>query len=103
MSSKKITRATFKSFLKKNRDNLFVRVNSDFDGMTDCVQPTDNPQWVKSIYDADCDDSYRLGHRGIWLVGSSRDRFTPIMDNARIIGFSVYNCCGSFDVLTSIK
>jgi len=37
----KITRTTLKSFIKKNSDNLFVKVESSFDGMTDCVQRVD--------------------------------------------------------------
>jgi len=39
MRIKKITRATLKSFIKKNKCQLYVKVVSSFDGMTDCVQP----------------------------------------------------------------
>ena len=35
---KKITRATFKAFVRKNSDNLLAKVISDFDGMTDCLE-----------------------------------------------------------------
>ena len=40
---KKITRATFKSFINKNAGNLLIKCKSDFDGMVDCVMENKNP------------------------------------------------------------
>ncbi len=37
-ATKKITKATVKSFIKNNIENLYINVTSDFDGMTDCVE-----------------------------------------------------------------
>ncbi len=36
-TSTKITKATFKAFIKKNIANLYVLQSSTFDGMTDCL------------------------------------------------------------------
>lgn len=39
---KKITKATFKSFVKKNSAELLVKRASTFDPMVDCVMPQNN-------------------------------------------------------------
>ena len=91
----KITKATFKSFVKKNRSNLLVNVKSHFDGMVDgCVSL--NGGFVKAS------DSYQphennLGIQGIWLVGGSRDYFSAY-DQGGIKGIEVCNSCGRFVV-----
>jgi len=88
----KITRATLKSFIKKNKDNLFIKVNSSFDGMTDCVQEVeDNFTKVDNI---DFNDNHSFGIRGLWLVGESRDYFKEWEDK-EYKGIEIYNCCGT--------
>lgn len=116
----KITKATFKSFIKKNSNNLYIQCVSSFDGMQDCVTHIKSGDRVfkplqkttidecrydnaKRDYDMsreqlqdrvfNCENT--LGFVGIWLVGNSRDRFTHYEDN-HFIGIAVYNCCGSF-------
>lgn len=37
----KITKATFKKFLKENDANLFIWAKSSFSGQTDCVEELD--------------------------------------------------------------
>ena len=97
-TTKKITIATIKAFIKNNAGNLFIKVNSSFDGMVDCVMPTDNKQFVRAekAYHP-CDNN--LGIQGVWLVNGSRDSFTAY-DDGVFQGIHVYNCCGSFIVAT---
>lgn len=92
----KITRATFKSFIAKNRERLLIRCESDFDGMTDCVEQAHNPQF-KAATPAEIAHENTLGINGVWLVGQSRDYFQEFSENG-LSGIHVYNCCGSFTV-----
>lgn len=92
----KITKATFKSFVKKNRSNLLILCKSDFDGMSDCVMPTGDTLFHK-VVDADHIHENNLGIQGVWLVGGSRDYFTAYEKDG-IQGIDVYNCCGHFVV-----
>lgn len=92
----KITKATFKSFLKKNQE-IYINVKSTFDGMVDgCVS-------VKNGFEKAVKTDYFVentcGFEGIYLVngGRGRDRFR-IYDDGIYKGFEVYNCCGSFIV-----
>lgn len=92
----KITLATFKSFVKKNRENLLVKVGSSFSGMTDMCEPVDD-----HFTPAEDNDHFptknSLGIGGIYLVGSSRDRFR-YFENENLVGIEVYNACGNFTV-----
>ncbi len=92
--TKKITLATFKSFVKKNQGKLFIKKRSSFDGMTDCVEPIQGARF-NPITPTDSQPSRTLGIRGVWLVGSSRNLFEAYEDD-RFIGIDVYNCCGTF-------
>lgn len=93
---KKITRATFKSFVRKNVGALWVKIKGDFDGMVDCVMPTQNAMF-KPSETTDIDPRTTLGILGVWLVGDSRDYFKPYEDD-NYRGIYVSNCCGSFIV-----
>lgn len=93
---KKITKATFKSFLKKNQGNLYVQNKSSFDGMTDCVESCSDQSWGKA-QSAEHFHENNLGIQGVWLVGGSRDWFSPFNDG-KFTGIDVYNCCGHFIV-----
>jgi len=89
----KTTKATIKSFIKKNEGNLLINVRSSFDGMTDMCEPqTDG--FHKAVKTTDFLDK-SLGIAGAWFVGSSRDYFTPYNENG-LIGYEVTNCCGTF-------
>lgn len=94
--TKKITRATFKSFINKNRDKLYVRVDGRFDGMTDCVQRNNNAAFFPAK-DTDLSHENTLGVQGVWLVNGSRDRYSEFKGHG-YTGIEVYNCCGSFIV-----
>ena len=92
---KKMTKATFKSFVNKNRDRLYISVEWYFDGMIDGMTRGDckfdkiQPDNDEKLY------SYTLGIRGCWLVGKSRDYFESYEDES-YEGISVGNCCGDF-------
>lgn len=92
----KITKATFKSFINKNRDKLFIKCESDFDGMIDGIRHAENPQFVP-VKAADRTFENNLGIMGIWLVGNSRDYFSEYRGDD-FQGIHVSNCCGSFTV-----
>ena len=95
---KKITKATFKSFLRKNTENLFIQCRSSFDGMYDSVMPVDNPQFVPAIK-ADRFHENNCGVEGVWLVGQSGNSFHKYEKDG-YSGIAVHNCCGSFIVAT---
>lgn len=94
--TKKITLATVKSFVKKNLNNLYIRNDSDFDGMQDCVVSCSDSSFRK--VQVDSDNFYNkstLGIKGAWFVGSSRD-YLDAYENDEFTGIEVYNSCGSF-------
>jgi len=92
----KITRATVKSFVKKNADKLLISTVSDFDGQVDgLVRCAD--QSFGSAVKADYFHDNNLGIHGIWLVSGSRNYFTEYSKQG-LIGIEVSNCCGSFIV-----
>jgi hypothetical protein len=93
---KKITLATLKSFIHRElkNDNLYIKKESDFNGMADCVMPVENSDFIKVKYPIDENDKYSLGIKGLWLVGQSRDSFRD-WSNDEFMGFEVFNCCGS--------
>lgn len=92
---KKVTFATVKSFVKKNSENLHIKFQSNFDGMTDCVEQYEEPKFIKAKFGAD-QEKHTLGIYGAWFVGSSRDYFRPIYDGEKLTAVKVSNCCGSF-------
>ena len=91
----KITVATVKSFIRKNRTNLLVNQTSDFDGMVDCVRPCDTGFLPANDAFNPCSNNLNIG--GVWFVGGSRD-YCSAYDNGGVKGFRVFNCCGSFIV-----
>ena len=91
--SDRITKATLKSFIRKNTDRLFIKNLSDFDPMTDCVQACDGG--FRPVGPAHVVNSHNLGIAGAWLVGQSRDYFTSYKRDG-FEGIEVYNSCGNF-------
>jgi hypothetical protein len=92
--STKITLATVKSFINKNKGHLLIKVKSKFDGMVDGVRDLEDLGFQRALPD-DIHTSNTLGIRGAWFVKGSRDHLTAYEDS-NIKGFSIYNCCGSF-------
>jgi hypothetical protein len=100
LSTKKITLATLKSFIKRNENEILIKVNSTFDGMTDCVMGVNDnyTKLVKSEQNHEFTLKRTLGYDKVWLVGQSNDYFR-LIDDANHIGINVFNCVGSFDVV----
>jgi hypothetical protein len=91
----KPTMATLKNFIKKNKNNLFVNVLSEFDGMVDGVE-TRTAGFLPAkptTYVVD----HTLGIDGIYCVGRSRD-YIKTYDDAKFNGYSVSNSVGHFVV-----
>jgi hypothetical protein len=93
----KITKATLKSFVKKNRENLLISVRSSFNGMSDCVESTGDHGFHPAVA-ADYDHpEHNLGVQGVWLVSGGGNYFTAYDKNG-IVGIECYNCTGTFIV-----
>ena len=95
-TAKRITKATFKSLVNKNRDNLYIRNFSSFDGMTDCVESCSG-DWRKAEA-AEISHENTLGINGIWLVHGSRNFFDAYTDDEGYEGIQVSKGCGNFVV-----
>lgn len=93
-ATKKITLATVKSFIRRNRSSLLISVSSRYDGMQDGVRSTGDNGFSPAI-DADSYHSNNHGIQGVWFVGGSRD-FCSRFENETHEGYYVGNCCGSF-------
>lgn len=93
-TTKRITLATIKSFIKKNEGKIYVKVKSSFSGYTDCVESIED-SFKLAVKDENINIKYTLGLPGAWFVGSSRDYF-EVYEDAQFLGFKVYNACGSF-------
>jgi hypothetical protein len=87
--SKNITKATIKSFLNKSKE-LFIIEESCFDGMVDCVMPSDN-----KLKSATKEQITRAT-----AVEYAKSNFNQIEFN-NYVGYEIYNCCGSWKVLTN--
>jgi hypothetical protein len=91
------TKTNFKSFIKKNATNLLVKVNAEFDSMSDCVRTTDGAWRMVDQSAIEPGKPYTMGIEGVWLVGGGRDWFEHY-ETAAVIGIRGFNCCGSFTV-----
>jgi hypothetical protein len=88
----KITLATLKSFIRKNKNNLYVQVVSDFKSMVDMVTPVKDD--FRLATQNEKQNEHTLGISGLWLVGQSRDYITAYEDE-NFKGYEIYNSCGS--------
>jgi hypothetical protein len=95
---KKITLATFKSWIRKNEGSIFINVKSEFDGMTDGCEPCrDGFKPADQEIDHSCANN--MGIDGCWLVLGGGDHFTHYETDTHL-GIEVSNCCGRFIVAT---
>ena len=97
LKAKKITLATVKAFINRNKANLYVKVTSDFDGMTDCIQSVNDT--FKPAKFNESSDHYLCGISGVYIVGSSRDYFR-LYETDNAIGVIISNSCGSAILVT---
>lgn len=93
--AKRITRATLKSFIRKNIANLYTIEFSTFNGMIDCVDK--GLQKLTKEKEYDFTQEYTLGLHNIWLCG--HDGYEEY-EYQGMKGIYIYNCCGSYAVLT---
>lgn len=98
----RITRATIKSYIRKNGANLWISNRTDFDGMVDCVIPCGDPSFRPAVLvtgdERDTNTTHRLGVSGAWFVGSrggGGDYFYPFSADG-FTGYEVSNACGRF-------
>lgn len=91
LAGAKITLSTLKKFVRDNSGNIYVKVLSSFDGMTDCVERVEDDFKLMAIKE---DNGNNLGLSGVHLVGSSRDSFTAY-NSTEFEGIEIYNSCGS--------
>lgn len=102
-AQKKITAATFKAFVRKNREALQIATKSRFDGMVDgSVSGSGKFSPVRASRDNGpftMDDlgKHDCGIAGVWLVGRSRDWFQEYNKDG-FTGIEVSNSCGCFIV-----
>ena len=88
---KKITLATLKSFINRNRDNLYINVLREFDGMQDCRVSQDKGFRKTAVLDF---NKNTLGIFDLWVVGGSRNHFDAY-DDGVFRGISCGNSCGA--------
>lgn len=91
----KTTLATIKKFIRDNKYDLYILPKSSFDGRVDCVMPIDG-DW-KKVDPAKIDfinHQYSYGIPYAWFTPTG-NYFTPYTSDI-MIGYEVYNCCGSF-------
>lgn len=90
---KKVTLATVKSFIKRNKEKLFINVKRTFDGMTDSIEERDGG--VHPAVMKDWHMEHTLGIQGAWFVGGGRDYFRDYNEGG-FVGYTISNSCGSF-------
>jgi len=93
----KFTRASLKSWIKKNKDNLYIKKTSSFNGMIDCVDSVEDPKNIRVESERiDFTKKHDFWIVGLWLVPGSRNSFD--LDNNEV---RVYNCCGSCTLIAN--
>jgi len=96
------TLATIKSFIKKN-SRLYIKTNSKFDGMVDCIMPTDDNDFSPVLApDQGYNHENCLGIKGAWFVFGGRDYIYEYSDG-RYQGYEISNCCGKFYLAIEVK
>lgn len=97
---KKLNRANFKSFIKKQAPVLYIKQYSQFDGMVDGISYNKNPVFEKVgsyVIQSDRDIIIR-GENGVFgMVFRDGNSFSAYNDG-QFEGIEVYNCCGKFVV-----
>jgi len=93
----KITKTTFKSFIKKNAGKLYILTSTTFDGMVDGRMST-GQKTFQPITFTDVSAAHTFGIDGVWLVGGSRDYFSALEGHEGFEGIECVNCCGKFAI-----
>jgi hypothetical protein len=89
----KVTKATLKSFVKKNRNQLYINVKSVFSGYTDGLE-SQNAGFKKIEFEGfEATAEHTLRIKGLWLVNGGGDRFHEF-DDGEYTGIEYHNACG---------
>lgn len=94
---KKITKATVKSFIRKNEGKIYVKVQSSFDGMVDGIRFIEDQFEIAEKETVNTDHTF--GIQGAWFVGHSRD-YCRAYEDQNFVGYYIHNACGSFYLTT---
>lgn len=89
--------STIKAFIKANFENLYIKTQSEFNGMIDGLEYVNED--FKKVEPSNGDYEYTLGVKGAWFVGSGRNLKEPF-ENETMKGYRIANCCGSFILAT---
>lgn len=96
---KKITRSTIKSFIQKNKKDLYIKKISEFDGQIDGSRTLKND--FEKITEGEFGDK-TFGINGVWFVGNGRDYFERYED-ANFLGYEISNSCATFILALKIE
>jgi len=92
----KVTLATLKSFIRNNKENILVKVESNFDGMSDMVEYNSGAKWQLAKETDHCVE-HTHGITGVWTVNGSRDYFS-VYEDEQLYGIHCSNACGSWTI-----
>ena len=90
----KPTVATLKSFIRKNKQDLFIHTKSHFDGMYDSVMNISGSKFEPVRCAGAGMTDRTLGIAGAWVT-HGRNHITEY-NNGEYRGYAVWNCCGEF-------
>ena len=91
-NKKRITLTTLKAFARSNKDRIYAKVESDFDGMTDSVTGVLDDFEKTEILEPS--NYCRTGIRKIYTVYGNRN-YCEFWEDENFAGINVYNCCGN--------
>jgi len=91
---KKITKATFKSFIRKNEGKLYIMCKSSFDGYDDCIRHAKNQSFNPVVKKEEFMEN-TLGIKGLWLIEYGSKNYFYNYEDENYTGIRVSNCCGS--------
>jgi hypothetical protein len=101
MKMRKITLTTLKSFIRKNENQLFLKIKSKFNGMVDGVDEVEDTFRQVQV-DKKSKNISTLGIQGIFVDNNSKNYFTKF-ENNNFEGIEFDNCCGRFILATKIE
>jgi len=86
----RFTKASLKSFIRKNQESLYILQKTSFNWMTDGVDETGKKDYRKiEPSEIDFNKQYNYWIDGLWMVWGSRNTFELINDKT----IEIYNCC----------
>ena len=101
----KITLTTIKKFIKENKNNIYIKNITHFNGMTDGIDNCENQNFYLSEQTEIKQKQYgrdnTLGLKGAHFVFDSKDYFETFNEN-NFKGFKISNCIGHFVIATKV-